>query len=373
MTPCPTLSTASASQPTATPSSIATLLPTAVPTSVATLLPTAIPSVDTLLPTAIPTSVATLLPTAVPSVATVDTLLPTAVPSVATVDTLLPTAVPIVDTLLPTAVPSVDTLLSATVTQSTTTMCPELKQYGLYAEPNIHIVICCSCLSAIHLDHARSHIVRKHGLKGVPNQDQLSTLLVNAGALPTSRIMFPTTPVLPVLGLPIVDGLQCKEVGCTHVSLSRSSSYEHFRTKHPKQHAGRGTLSIEAVPVQALYDFRGYRIILKVLQNQSPQSSRNSGYEKYMAQVALRPSISSSTYELPPDKKLQSHLLSFTGFGSILEGKDIDIIIDLVASPLPQDRYYPLMAGCRLYFKHIVSRLPQVGSLFLRWIMTSKS
>ena len=53
-----------------------------------------------------------------------------------------------------------------------------------------------------------------------------------------------------------------------------------------------------------------------------------------MAQVALWPSISFLTYELPPDKKLQSHLLSFTGFGSILEEKDIDIIIDLVASPL---------------------------------------
>lgn len=105
-------------------------------------------------------------------------------------------------------------------------MCPELKQYGLYDEPNIHIVICCLCLLAIHLDHAQSHIVWKYGLKGVPNQDQLSTLLVNAGALSTSQIMFPTTPVLPVLRLHIVDGLQYKEVGCTHVSLSRSSSYE---------------------------------------------------------------------------------------------------------------------------------------------------
>jgi hypothetical protein len=51
-----------------------------------------------------------------------------------------------------------------------------------------------SCPKAIHLDHVRSHPVTDHGFKRVRDQAELSQLLVDIGALPTSQIQFPTCP-----------------------------------------------------------------------------------------------------------------------------------------------------------------------------------
>jgi hypothetical protein len=250
--------------------------------------------------------------------------------------------------------------------------CPELRIYSIYVEPNLHVVVCLSCEKAIHLDHVRSHLVTEHSLKGVPKQTELSTFLLDIGGLPTDQIIFPTLPVPPIVGLPTVDGFQCLEDDCDYISTSERSRYNHFQTEHPTQHANGDAISTSTLRVQVLYGFKRDRVILQVLPDQ-PKPSTTDGYEKYMAQVALRPPVSPPTYQLPSDKKLQSHFLTFTNFGSIIEGKDIGIIRGLVESPVAQDRYYPILAGCRSYFKHIASRLPQFGDLFLRWIMTLKS
>lgn len=253
--------------------------------------------------------------------------------------------------------------------------CPELERYGLYIAPALHTIICLTCRTAIHLDSARSHLV-SHNFREVPKKDKLTSLLLASGALPTSQITFPTDPIPPVLELDVIDGLQCEVRCCDHIATSLRSWQEHFQLKHPMEHAAHSMVHSSRAPpspisVQILHSFHQDRVVLKVLPN-FPQPVKTGGYNKYMARVALRPPAP-PTYQLPLDKKLQSHFLSFTHFGSIIDGKDAGTIRGLVA-PLPtHHQYHPLINGCRSYFKHIASKLPQVGDLFLRWIMTLKS
>jgi hypothetical protein len=249
---------------------------------------------------------------------------------------------------------------------------PELSCYSIYVSTTIPVVICLSCSKAVHLDHVRSHLVSSHGFKGVPNEDELHSSLVKLGALPTSSISFPTDSVAPIVGLDIVNGFKCLEDGCSYISTSNRSCLSHFQLAHPEQHANQADKLIETIEVQALYGFKAGRVVLKVLRDY-PRPPTTGGYERYMSRVALRKPTSPPTYRLPPDKKFQSHFLSFTGWGSVLDGKDMGVIQALVKSPLKQDRFYPIIAGCRSYYQYIASQLPGVGDLFLRWINTSKS
>ena len=263
--------------------------------------------------------------------------------------------------------------------QSTTPTCADLdesvlKRYNIYIDPALHVIVCLSCSTAIHFEQARSHLVN-HDFKGVPKKDELSALLHCGGALPTSEITFPTAPVEPIYKLEVVDGYKCKEAGCSHISASKRSTYTHFNDKHPqKRTKASSTLETTKVPIQILYKFRGYRVLLQVLHGHQ-QPSTSDGYKKYMAQVACRGSITSepSTFHLPPNKTLQSNLLSSTNFGSIIEGKNTGEIRALVERPHTQDRYYPIITVCRVYFQCVALKLREVGILFLRWIMTLKS
>jgi hypothetical protein len=142
--------------------------------------------------------------------------------------------------------------------------------------------------------------------------------------------------------------------------------------KHPDKHADGSELSTRTVDVQILYGFKGDRVVLKVLPDNAP-TSLTGGYERYMAQVALRQPVGPTVYQLPTDKKQQSHFLSFTHWGSLLEGKDITLLRTLVVTPNQGERYYPILAGCRGYYREIAMRLPSMGDLFLRWIKTTGS
>ena len=189
--------------------------------------------------------------------------------------------------------------------------------------------------------------------------------------------MFPTEPISRILGLDVVEARLCA-VGCGHVSISLRSHYRHVQKRHPTValDGNRETIAELSNPISVhiVFGFRQNRTILKVLGDRLQQPI-SGGYAKYMAQVALRPqsSVDPQIYQLPSDKKLQSHFLEFTEFGSVIEGKDVGVIRRLIAHPHKQDRYYPLVAGCRSYFKYVASKLHQICDLFLRWIMTLKS
>ena len=249
----------------------------------------------------------------------------------------------------------------------------ELGRYSIYVVPAIHVVICLTCAQAVHLDHVRSHLVG-HSFKDVPKQEELCGFLLKLGALPTDCITFPTDPGAPIVGLDVVEGFECLEDGCGHISTALRSRDAHFQRMHRQQHAsGAASLaSTNAIPVQKLYGFTGRRVVLKVHPN-VPQPPTTSGYDKYMARVAAREQANPPTYRLSSDVKLQSHFLSLTRWGSVLEGLDVNVIRGLVASPLEEDRFYPILAGCRSYYMHVASKLPAINDLFLRWINTLKS
>lgn len=61
---------------------------------------------------------------------------------------------------------------------------------------------------------------------------------------------------------------------------------------------------------------------------------------------------------------LQSHLLSLIKFGSLIQRKDTNIFWFLVQCSLSDNSNFPLIAGCKQYFKHIASMLNQVDCLF---------
>jgi hypothetical protein len=225
----------------------------------------------------------------------------------------------------------------------------------------------------VHLEHVRSHLAVDHSFKGVPKEEELKKFLLELGAFPRARITFPKDPISPIVGLDIIEGFECLEGGCHYISTSSRSRYDHFRTKHVQQHSGGVGISTRSIQVQLLYGFKGDRVVLKVLPNHSQQSATLGGYEKYLAQVASRKQLDPSTYQLQADVRLQSHFLSLTKWGSVVEGANVEAIRGLVARPLEHDRFYPILAGCRSYYEHIASRLPGVSELFLRWVNTFKS
>ena len=252
---------------------------------------------------------------------------------------------------------------------------PKLSRYSIYVDRTVGgVVICLSCSKAVHLDHVRSHLVKGHSFKDVPNETEVGILLRELGALPTDDISFPAYLITPIVGLDVVDGFECQEDDCNYISISKRTRNEHFKTSHPQQHANNPGPSTLTIRVQALYGFRGDRVVLKVLRSPpQPPTNGRLAYEKYMQRVVSQKPADPPTYELPSEKRLQSHFLTFTQWGEALEGKDIGAVQALVKSPREQDRFYPILAGCRLYYQHIASKLPGISELFLRWINTTKS
>lgn len=252
---------------------------------------------------------------------------------------------------------------------------PELSRYSIYVDPIIHVVICLTCSKAVHLDNVRSHLV-SHDFKGVPKGPDLRSFLIKLGALPTNCISFPTNAIEPIVGLDIIDGFKCLEGDCDYISTSENTRQTHFREQHSQQYANGVPRSTETIQVQLLYGFQRDRVVLKVSHTSNRlRPTTTDAYERYMSQVASRKSTDPPTYQPPPDQRPEklSHFLQFTGWGSVLEGKDIAAIQELVKSPLKQDRFYPIIAGCRSYYQHIASKLPGISDLFLRWVNTSKT
>lgn len=95
-----------------------------------------------------------------------------------------------------------------------------LKCYNIYINPALHVINCLLCLTAIHFEQARAHLVN-YDFKGIPKKDKLSALLLGGDALPTFEITFPTAPVEPIHKLEVVGGYECKKAGCNHISASK--------------------------------------------------------------------------------------------------------------------------------------------------------
>ena len=233
---------------------------------------------------------------------------------------------------------------------ATLTSSPLLRQYSIYVDLRLHITICLSCPQAIEFDHVRSHIVH-HGFKGVPNRGDLHRELRESGALHENEIEFPTVPIAAIIGLDVKDGFQCLEDGCGHVSASERCKYEHYCDDHPEQHARKKTPNTKTIPIQILYAFKGRQTILRVMSNPSQRMSGGDAYDRIMKQATSSlPSVDSSAYELPSDKSLQSHMLTFTRWGSFLKGKNLKALRELVELPSEEDPLHGLVAGCETYF-----------------------
>ena len=186
------------------------------------------------------------------------------------------------------AVPRIPSPLgSPAAAQSTTPALLDLRSYGLYVHPGLHVVICTSCSDAIHLEEARSHLAGHRPSQGHPNlklpkKEQLSHSLRSSGALPKDEITFPTVPVPRITGLKVKDGWLCMKDGCGNITASTRSWYEHAKKNHSPARCSLNSDTTK-VSIHTLYGFRGNQVILQVqdTDSQQPQEEPSTNDDAY--------------------------------------------------------------------------------------------
>jgi hypothetical protein len=240
----------------------------------------------------------------------------------------------------------------------------ELSQYSIYVDPTLSIPICTFCGVAIPVEHARNHVREHHASqkRDVMSQAIFSSALRALGA--ASDLVIPSSPIAPIPTLCCHDGRACIEPGCSELMLSSTAARRHFQEAHP---GVKPTGHTRSATIHRLFEFRGVQKLVEVDPSlalvASPQSV--SDYLKELGGNE-RPE---SKFELPSDDRFVSHFLSYTKWGTVVEGFSTTDLISLVALPEKGAALFALKAAAREYIYHIAELLPRVSDTFLLALM----
>jgi hypothetical protein len=242
-----------------------------------------------------------------------------------------------------------------------------LAQYSIFVVPSLAVPICTACGIAVVPEHTRKHIMEKHVDKqnsqkrAIPPQSFFSDALHCLGAV--AEPIIPSSPIAPIPTLPLRDGWVCLEGSCRELMVSTSSLNRHFNEAHPRVKTRR----TRPATVHRLFEFRGAQKLVEVDKCLSAKS-RPQSLAEYLKQLDAGESYD-DIFELPSGNRCLSHFLTYTKWGTVIEGFAVTDLIGLVALPEKDDALFPLRSGAKEYINYIAALLPRAHDTFLTALM----